>query len=314
MLQIIICIRFSFFFPLADYPRVEIGPENPLRVEKEGSVTLQCNVDAKPRVSSVKWTRNGRFFATTFTHTINRVTMQDAGKYTCIADNGLGQVGEAELLLDVQYPPQVTIEGQQGTARQREAEEGESVSIQCNVSANPPPITVEWLREGKPDFRQQGDVLKIHRITADSAGTYTCRAINILNPTSLNRQRTNRIGNASVTLLVRHKPGQARIGPEKPIAMEGTGVTLTCTATPPGWPMPQYRWWREADVTNPSSTIPVLATGSRYTIQSVQLSNEGKYHCQATNEMGHGEAASVFLTVYQAPKFITKLQPHVTKK
>ncbi|XKL61368.1 hypothetical protein PGB90_008425 [Kerria lacca] len=295
------------------YPRVEIGPDNPVRVEKEGSVTLQCNVDAKPRVSNVRWTRNERFISTSFTHTINRVTMQDAGKYICTADNGLGQVGEAELTLDVQYPPQVTIEVQ-GNARQIEAEEGESVNIQCNVSANPPPITVEWFREGKPEFRQQGDVLKIYRVNADSAGTYTCRAVNILTPTSLLKQRTNRIGNASVTLLVRHRPGQARITPEKPVATEGTGVTLTCAATPPGWPMPEYRWWREGDELNPSSSISVLATGSKYTIQSVHLSNEGKYHCQATNELGHGETAFIMLTVNQPPKFITKLQPHVTRK
>lgn len=274
---------------------------------------MQCNVDAKPRVNSVKWTRNGRFFATSFTHTINRVTLQDAGKYTCIADNGLGQTGEADLMLDVQYPPQVTIEGQQGTARQREAEEGETVNIQCNVSANPPPMTVEWLREGKPDFRQQGETLKIPRITADSAGTYTCRAVNMLTPTSLTRQRSNRIGNASVTLLVRHRPGQGRISPEKPIAMEGAGVTLTCTTSPPGWPMPQYRWWREGDLSNPTSNH-IINAGSRYTIPSVHLGHEGRYYCQAVNELGQSEVASVFLTVYQAPKFTTKLQPHVTKK
>ncbi len=299
------------FYP-SDYPRVTVGPESTVRVEKEGSVTLQCNVDAKPRVNNVRWTRNDRFIATTFTHTINRVTVQDAGKYTCSADNNLGHTGEAELTLDVQYPPQVTIDGQ-GVARQREVEENEGISIQCNVTANPQPISVEWLREGKPDFRQAGEVLKIYKATADSAGTYTCRAINMLNPTSLVKPRTQRIGNASVTLLVRHKPGQARITPEKPIATEGTGVTLTCSATPPGWPMPQYRWWREGDAMNPAS-MPVMATGSKYTIPSVQLSYEGRYHCQATNEMGHGDMATVTLTVHQPPKFITKLQPHVTKK
>ncbi|XP_065215193.1 hemicentin-2 isoform X2 [Planococcus citri] len=296
------------------YPRVQVGPENPLRVEKEGSVKLECSVDAKPRVSSVKWMRDGRFFATSFTHTINRVTLQDAGKYTCFAENGLGQSSEAELTLDVQYPPQVTIEGVQGTTRQREVEEGETVSVYCNVTSNPPPITVEWLREGKPDFRQQGEVLKIHRITADSAGTYTCRAVNVLSPTSpsLSKQRANRIGNASVTLLVRHRPGQGRISPEKPIAMEGAGVTLTCTMSPPGWPMPQYRWWREGELSSTPNAI--ISTNSRYTIQSVHLGHEGRYSCQATNEIGQSEIASVYLTVYQAPKFTSKLQPHVTKK
>lgn len=87
---------------------MEVGPEPVVRVEREGTVTLQCNVDAKPRVSGVRWTRNGRFVATSFTHTLRQVTSQDAGKYTCTADNGLGQSGEAEITLDVQYGPQVS--------------------------------------------------------------------------------------------------------------------------------------------------------------------------------------------------------------
>lgn len=293
---------------------MEIGPENPLRVERDGTATLQCNVDAKPRVSNVRWTRNGRFIAIAFTHTLHRVALQDAGKYTCTADNGLGQTGEAEIFLDVLYPPQVTVETSPGVARQREAEEGESLSIKCNVSANPAPITVEWIREGRPDFRQNGDVLKLHRVTADSAGTYTCRAVNILNPSTLSRQRVNRVGNASVTLLVRHKPGQAQITPDRPIATEGSGVTLTCSSSPPGWPVPQYRWWRELEDSNPSSQISVLATGPKYNIPSAHLGSEGKYHCQATNEMGHGEIATVILTVHQPPRFLAKLQPHVTRR
>lgn len=80
---------------IPDFPRVEIGPENPLRLEKEGSVTLQCIVDAKPRVNSVRWERNGRFIATTFTYALQKVTVADAGEYTCSADNGLGQPGKS---------------------------------------------------------------------------------------------------------------------------------------------------------------------------------------------------------------------------
>lgn len=293
---------------------MQIGPENPLRVERDDSITLQCNVDAKPRVNNVRWMRDDRFIATSFTHVIQKVTAQDAGTYTCMADNGLGQTREAELVLDVQYPPQVSVETGPGMARQREAEEGESVSVQCNVTANPAPVSVEWIRDGRPDFRQSGEVLRIPKATADSAGVYTCRAVNVLYPSSLSRQRINRIGNASLTLLVRHRPGVARITPDRPVATEGTGVTLTCSASPPGWPTPQYKWWREFDTAGPSTSATILATGQKYTIQSVHLSSEGRYRCQASNEMGTGDAAAVLLTVHHAPKFATKLQPHVTRR
>ena len=61
---------------LLDFPRVKVGPENPLRVEKGTPARLTCNVDSKPAVSSVRWTRNGRFSETSFTYTIPRVSLQ----------------------------------------------------------------------------------------------------------------------------------------------------------------------------------------------------------------------------------------------
>ena len=90
-----------------------MGPENPLQVEKDETAQLVCQVDAKPSVSTVKWTRNGRFIDTHFKHTIPRVTLQDSGTYVCSADNGLGQVGKAELKLDVLYGPVVSLEPEQ---------------------------------------------------------------------------------------------------------------------------------------------------------------------------------------------------------
>lgn len=156
-------------------------------------------------------------------------------------------------------------------------EEGESLTVKCNVTANPVPDLIEWLREGHPEFRQQGEVLHIARLTAESAGQYTCRAVNMLEP-SLTKRRVERVGNASFSLLVRHKPGRAHISPVNPVATEGTGVTLTCSAMPPGWPAPEYRWWRDVDGSGPA--ITVLATGHKYTIPSALALNEGRYHCQ----------------------------------
>ncbi|XP_063240363.1 hemicentin-1 [Bacillus rossius redtenbacheri] len=304
------------------FPRVEVGPENPLRVERDGSATLQCKVDAKPKATSVKWSRDGRPVAHSPEHRLLRVSAEDAGRYSCSADNGLGQPGEADILLDVQYPPVVAIDsGKGGAANHREAEEGESLEIHCNVSANPPPVTVEWLRDGRPEFREPGETLRIPRVSSDTAGSYTCRAINVLSPYSQPRRRVEKVSNASITILVRHKPGRARISPDRPVASEGSGVTLTCSANPPGWPAPQYRWWKDGDQGTSSSSsssgmLPatVLATGQKYTIPSAHLGSEGRYHCQATNEMGHGEPASVPLEVHQAPRFIAKLQPHLTRR
>ncbi|KAJ2949823.1 hypothetical protein O0L34_g11139 [Tuta absoluta] len=287
------------------FPRVEVGPDNPLRVELDGTATMECKVDAKPQVNSVRWTRNGKYISSSFTHSIPGVTIQDAGKYTCIADNGLGRTGEKEVYLDVLYPPSVTL-----ASKTYEAEEGGTVEIRCEVSSNPEPISIEWTMEGNNNFQQKGNTLVLRRVNADMAGTYVCRAANIIS--SSNGKSVERASSASVAVLVRHRPGRARINPDRPVAQEGTAVTLTCSAKPPGWPAPQFRWFRDNGNPDPKPTI--LATSNQYTIPSAHLGSEGVYRCQATNELGHGELASATLEVHQPPHFQNKLPLHMTKR
>lgn len=124
---------------------------SPLSVEKGSSVQIQCQVDAKPAVYSVRWTRSGRYIATSFNHTLRHVSLEDDGTYVCTADNGLGQVGEAELQLDVLHPPVVAVGGES----RREVEVGASLSVPCNVSAKPAPTSIEWIKEGDSNFRTQ---------------------------------------------------------------------------------------------------------------------------------------------------------------
>lgn len=54
--------------------------------------------------------------------------------------------------------------------------------------------------------------------------------------------------------------------------------------------------------------------GTKYTISNANLNTEGVYNCQATNELGPGELASVNLEVHQAPSFKYKLKLLETKR
>ena len=267
-----------------------------MNVERGGSVQIQCQVDAKPAVYSVRWTRSGRFIATTFNHTLRSVTLEDDGVYVCSADNGLGQVGEAELQLDVLHPPIVTI-----SESRKEVEIGSSVSIPCNVSAKPAPTSIEWLKEGDAQFRSNGPVLRLNRVAAAENGRYICRATNMI-------ASAERSGNATFQLLVKHEPGSARISPEEPIAVDEASITLTCAADPPGWPLPQYRWWKAGAETT------ILASTSELTIHVARQNSEGTYYCQPSNELGTGGSSYVNLRVFQPPRFIGQLPPVLQKK
>lgn len=285
---------------------MEVCPVDTFRVELDGTANMECKVDAKPKVTGVRWTKDGKLISNSFIHKIQGVTIQDAGKYICSADNGLGHQGENEIYLDVLFPPSVTVD-----SKTYEAEEGGTVEIRCEVSSNPEPISIEWSMEGRNDFRQKGNTLLLTRVNADMAGTYVCRAVNVI-ASSVGGNKMEKVGTASVAVLVRHKPGHAYISPDRPIAQEGSAVTLTCSAKSPGWPAPQFRWFREIEAGDVKPTV--LATGNKYTIPSAHLGSEGVYHCQATNELGHSELATVNLEVYQPPRFQSKLQPHMIKK
>ena len=227
-------ILISFF---TDFPRVTVGPENPIKVEKDDTAQLQCGVDSKPTVNTVKWLRNGRFIDTHFKHTIPRVTLQDAGSYVCSADNGLGQVGKAELQLDVLHAPIVSL------PESREVKEGTDTTVECDIVANPRPATIQWTKEGDEKFHQNGPTLRLNNVNARHNGKYTCSATNQLQPTG--KAKTLRTSNATIEINVRHPPGKAFISPDKPTAVDGKSATLTCGAKPPGYPAPRYRWWKE---------------------------------------------------------------------
>ncbi|CAL4088052.1 unnamed protein product [Meganyctiphanes norvegica] len=274
------------------YPRITVGPANPLKVELGGLLSMTCQADAKPPVSNVRWTRAGRFLETKNTFSKMNVEMDDAGRYICLADNGLGVTKENEITVDVLYGPRVTV------ISNKDVDEGENILIPCNVTASPPPVTIEWLKIGDDSFRQNGELLRLDHVTAANQGDYICRAVNILNPTG--GEASDRVGNATVAVRVRHAPGKTFITPSEPIAVQEEATTLTCGANPPGWPTPTYRWWRgDSDAT--------LTLGENYTIPRASINDEGIYYCQPSNRLGKGTPASVTVKVHQSPSILETL-------
>ena len=91
------------------------------------------------------------------------------------------------------------------------------------------------------------------------------------------------------------KTGKAFITPEEPKAVDGKSVSMRCGADPPGFPAPEYRWWKEGS----GDSSKTLARGSEFTIDFATLDSAGKYFCRPVNELGEGTVASARLDVYQ---------------
>jgi echinoid protein len=251
-------------------------------------------------VESVKWTREGRYIATTFRHVIPTIDLKDAGLYYCEADNGLGQNGKAELNIIVLHEPRVAPLGL------REAAEGDDVTVTCEAAANPPPVSYEWSLEGSPRFKQIGQHLHLKSVTAASGGNYTCTVVNVLDPSGGKARR--RTGSGTLRLVVRHRPGVAYVDPVAPVGVEGRAVQVACGSSPLGYPLPAFKWWRADRPTEILSHEPMLS------LNPVRLGSAGEYVCQTANELGEGVPVSFQLDVVQEPRIVSGLQERVLRK
>ncbi|KFM73375.1 Hemicentin-2, partial [Stegodyphus mimosarum] len=282
-------------------PRITVGPSNPLNVLENTDAHLICNVIASPPVRSVRWVKNGNLLSNTFNHTIRSVTPDDSGIYSCIADNGIGDSTQANLELSILYGPHVKVISYQEVAA------GDTLVVKCDVSSKPPSHMIQWLKEGDPYFRQTGDTLQIEKVSVDDGGRYICEAAASFRPSGSNVQ-SEATGNGTVTVRIKHKPGLAEILPVQPVAIAGRPFTLSCTAHPLGWPLPEYRWWKEGQQSQE------LTPKSNYTLISAHMSHEGRYFCQPSNALGRGGSASVYLTVHEPASIVHPLKPQTVMK
>ena len=268
-------------------------------MEEGESARFECQVEAKPPVTSVKWWMNERFVALDFKYTIPHVKKGNAGTYTCSADNGLGKSGETDVNLEVLYAPEVSL------PESKEVSEGEDVYINCQVNANPQPNSIQWFKMGNDRFIQSGPTLRLTRVKAEDNGKYVCSASNIIEPTG--QQKMVRTANATIDINVHHKPGRAFVTPNNPIGVDGKRIILTCSADPPGFPEPDYKWFK-------GGSEATMAIAKEFIIDPVRLSNAGTYHCQASNKYGSGKIATTDLRVYQAPKIEAYLPNSIQKR
>nr|XP_040575461.1 hemicentin-1-like [Lepeophtheirus salmonis] len=286
------------------FPRIKVGPHNPYRIIKGGTAKLTCRVDSKPLVHKVRWMKRDQILTTAFDYDIGRANIQHSGSYMCLADNGLGRVVHEEIKVSVLFPPVITLPDS------REMNRNEDIVVDCMVRANPSPIKIEWFKENDHNFHQPGNKLKIRALSPYDAGIYVCSATNHMDPSSIAPDKIVRISNGTMQIHIRHRPGNAIIMPRNPIGVVERSLTLRCEANPPGFPLPQYSWWKDEGNQN----ITSIFGGQEFTLHQVLLSHEGRYCCQSHNDLGDGSFSCVTLKVYEAPKMIARLQPKLIRK
>ncbi|XP_048724733.2 roundabout homolog 2 isoform X16 [Caretta caretta] len=209
---------------------------------------------------------------------ISNTRKSDAGMYTCVGTNMVGERDSDPAELTVFERPTFL----RRPINQVVLEE-EAIEFRCQVQGDPQP-TVRWKKDDVDLPRGRYDIkddytLRIKKATSTDEGTYTCIA-------------ENRVGKveASATLTVRAPP-QFVIRPRDQIVAQGRTVTFPCETK--GNPQPAVFWQKEGSQNllfpnqplQPNSRYSVSPTGD-LTITNIQRSDAGYYICQALTVAG----------------------------
>ncbi|XP_064325876.1 roundabout homolog 2 isoform X5 [Phalacrocorax carbo] len=209
---------------------------------------------------------------------ISNTRKSDAGMYTCVGTNMVGERDSDPAELTVFERPTFL----RRPINQVVLEE-EAVDFRCQVQGDPTP-TVRWKKDDADLPRGRYDIkddytLRIKKATGTDEGTFTCIA-------------ENRVGKveASATLTVRAPP-QFVVRPRDQIVAQGRTVTFPCETK--GNPQPAVFWQKEGSQNllfpnqplQPNSRYSVSPTGD-LTITNIQRSDAGYYICQALTVAG----------------------------
>ncbi|XP_060028117.1 roundabout homolog 2 isoform X10 [Erinaceus europaeus] len=209
---------------------------------------------------------------------ISNTRKSDAGMYTCVGTNMVGERDSDPAELTVFERPTFL----RRPINQVVLEE-ETVEFRCQVQGDPQP-TVRWKKDDADLPRGRYDIkddytLRIKKALSTDEGTYTCIA-------------ENRVGKveASATLTVRAPP-QFVVRPRDQIVAQGGTVTFPCETK--GNPQPAVFWQKEGSQNllfpnqpqQPNSRCSVSPKGD-LTITNIQHSDAGYYICQALTVAG----------------------------
>ncbi|VVC96424.1 unnamed protein product [Leptidea sinapis] len=119
---------------------------NPHDIKEGDDVYFECNVRANPKEHRISWFHNDRpvlqnmtsgIILSTRSLVLQKVTRQEAGRYSCKASNSRGESSSESVRLRVQYAPVCGFSSPQVVG----AALDESLHVRCAVHADPTDVT-----------------------------------------------------------------------------------------------------------------------------------------------------------------------------
>ncbi|XP_077390337.1 obscurin [Festucalex cinctus] len=266
-----------------------------MEAEEGDTAVLSCEL-SKPGVP-VQWKKNKLSLRTNRKYVIKQdgcllqlnimdLKPEDSGNYTCSAGSA-----ESSATVSVRELPLFFKEQLQSV----ETEEGDSVSLHCELSK--PGIPVQWKKNRLPlksnrrfVMKQDGSLLKLNisDLKPEDAGTYTCQAGSV---------------ETIAMVSIRERTVSFKADLKSMEAEEGNTVILSCELSKPGMAV---QWKKNRLPLRANRKYEMKQDGCllQLNIKDLKLEDSGSYSCQA----GNAETAAT-LSVKELPLlFVTDLQ------
>ncbi|XP_077561118.1 cell adhesion molecule Dscam1-like [Haemaphysalis longicornis] len=280
------------------------------------TMRLHCSVAGYP-IQSIAWQKDGRSLPQnhrqrSFPNGSLMVTevqrTADSGWYSCIARDPQGNTARGQLAVHVMTPPVVS-----PFSFPDDLTEGKRAGAACIVSDGDLPISISWLKDGRPldpalaasvaEANDYTSFLSFTGVRQLHTGNYTCVASN---PAAA--------ANYTAPMVVQVPPSWRQEPVDKATIM-GQPVTFDCQAD--GFPVPVIRWkkaqradgggGREFSVIISNANVQILENGS-LSIREAESTDAAHYMCQALNGVGPGISTVIKLDVHVAAHFERKFQ------
>ncbi|XP_063230243.1 interference hedgehog-like isoform X2 [Bacillus rossius redtenbacheri] len=274
------------------------GEDRVYQASPGNTVALRCDAPLSRPPAILQFLKDGRKLpvrpsARTGALVLSNVTLEDSGRYGCLATNYL--TGQTERL---PYSLVLSV-GHQGREPPRflspppseyTVQAGWNVTLECSGVGEPVP-SVSWSRLGAglpaERLRLVAEGLALREVRRSDEGTYLCRLGNGVGA-ELTHRATLHVQEAPV---VTREPGNAEVE-------EGGEVTLACEAR--GSPAPRLSWVLNGESLDNDSHARV--SGGRLRLERIEKRHAGIVQCFASNELGSAYGSA---TLQVVPKQVT---------
>nr|XP_022324677.1 hemicentin-1-like isoform X3 [Crassostrea virginica] len=283
--------KVPFLVQVQYKPRITLEP-SPLNILLGASKQLRCLVSANPPVTRVSWRKDTQTLSNTdVVLPFTNVDRTASGQYTCSASNivnGQTLSDSKTTPVKVIYEPVISV-----PATVVVNETGE-LHLHCAVDASPPPLSIKWKKLDNTRESISANYTA-SPVTKSYAGNYTCIVMYRLEPSGESAIQSQKL--AYTYVHVQFKPGFSSIKAVSNPVNIGETLSLTCSASHPGYPQPKYEW-RKIDS---NEVLPFQ--GETLTISPARLSDNGQYACTPYNVMGQGGTSTIIVEIHERPRF-----------